>query len=158
MSSGFCCLGGAKAGPSQLMKRFGEADTRAYYHAERAAVDHVAALLDRHGIEADTHSDGETLLAFRPKDIAVLDELARVFRRCPAARFEVGGHTDSDGSAEANQSLSEDRANAVRDYLVALGIPASRLGTISYGKERPAQPGSSEQYWSQNRRSMLVVN
>ena len=80
-NGGFCCLGGAKAGPATLLKRFGEVETRAYYHAERAAVDHVAALLDRHGIAADTHSEGETLLAFRPRDIAVLEALSEEMRR-----------------------------------------------------------------------------
>jgi glycine/D-amino acid oxidase-like deaminating enzyme len=88
-NGGFCCLGGAKAGPAQLLRRFGEADTRAYYHTERAAVDHVAALLDRYGIEADTHSDGETLLAFRPKDIAVLDELAEEMQRFQQVTCEM---------------------------------------------------------------------
>ena len=80
-NGGFCCLGGAKAGTATLLKRFGEVETRAFYHAERAAVDHVAALLDRHGIAADTHSEGETLLAFRHKDMAVLSEQAEDMRR-----------------------------------------------------------------------------
>ena len=88
-NGGFCCLGGAKAGPAHLLKRFGEAETRTYYHAERAAVDHVAALLDRYGIEADTHSDGETLLAFRPKDIAVLQGLAEEMRRFQQVECEL---------------------------------------------------------------------
>lgn len=79
-NGGFCCLGGAKAGPSTLLRRFGETQTAAYYQAERAAVDHVAALLERHDIAADTHSDGETLLAFRPADIRVLNGLAEEMR------------------------------------------------------------------------------
>ncbi len=88
-NGGFCCLGGAKAGPDQILRRFGEAETAAYYRAERAAVDHVEALLDRHGIAADTHSDGETLLAFRPKDIQVLDEVAEDMRRWQQVECEL---------------------------------------------------------------------
>ncbi|MCB1492247.1 MAG: OmpA family protein [Rhodobiaceae bacterium] len=83
---------------------------------------------------------------------AVLDELARVFRRCPAARFEVGGHTDSDGSAEANQSLSEDRANAVRDYLVAAGVSPERLVARGYGEEQPIVSNDTPDGKARNRR------
>ena len=88
-NGGFCCLGGAKAGPSELLTRFGEEDTRAYYRAERAAIDHVAALLETHGIEADTHSDGETLLAFRPKDMRVLEQLSDEMRRFQQVECEL---------------------------------------------------------------------
>ena len=88
-NGGFCCLGGAKAGPATLLKRYGEAETRAYYDAERAAVDHVAALLDRHAIAADTHSKGETLLAFRPKDVAVLEGLSEEMRRFQQVECEL---------------------------------------------------------------------
>lgn len=80
-NGGFCCLGGAKAGAATLLKRFGEVETQAWYRAERAAVDHVAAVLDHHAIAADTHSDGETLLAFRPADIAGLHALSQEMRR-----------------------------------------------------------------------------
>jgi len=79
-NGGFCCLGGAKAGPDAFLRRFGEAETRAYYRAERAGVDHVAALLDTHGIDADTHSKGETLLAHRPRDVAALHDVAEEMR------------------------------------------------------------------------------
>ena len=88
-NGGFCCLGGAKAGPASLLKRYGEAETQNYYNAERTAVDHVASLLDRHRIEADTHSDGETLLAFRPKDMSVLDGLAEEMRRFQQVESEL---------------------------------------------------------------------
>lgn len=88
-NGGFCCLGGAKAGPDQILRQFGDAETRAYYRAERAAVDHVGALLDRHGIEADLHSDGETLLAFRPKDVKVLEGVAEDMRRWQQVDCEV---------------------------------------------------------------------
>ncbi|PIV74143.1 MAG: hypothetical protein COW55_10405 [Rhodobacteraceae bacterium CG17_big_fil_post_rev_8_21_14_2_50_65_11] len=88
-NGGFCCLGGAKAPASALMSRFGAVATRDYYQTERAAVDHVAALLDRYGIGADTHSEGETLLAFRPKDIKGLQDLAEEMQRFHQVKCEV---------------------------------------------------------------------
>jgi len=79
-NGGFCCLGGAKAGPAAFLRRFSEDETRSYYRTERAAVDHVAALLEEHGIDAEAHSRGETLLAHRPRDVASLHALARDIR------------------------------------------------------------------------------
>jgi glycine/D-amino acid oxidase-like deaminating enzyme len=79
-NGGFCCLGGAKAGPQAFLRRFSEDETRDYYRAEREAVDHVAAVLDGHGIGADTHSHGETLLAHRHRDVAGLHVLADEIR------------------------------------------------------------------------------
>lgn len=76
-NGGFCCLGGAKASPATLKARYGEADAKAYFRAEANAVAHVEALLDTHGIEADTHSQGETLVAHRPSARAALEEHAR---------------------------------------------------------------------------------
>lgn len=71
-NGGFCCVGGAKASPEKLAKRFGETAAREFYHAEKGAIDLVANLLDTHAIDADTHSDGEVLLAHRPQAIAAL--------------------------------------------------------------------------------------
>ncbi len=67
-NGGFCCLGGAKAGDATLTRRFGAEATQDYRLAERDAVDHVDALLERFAIDVDRHSDGETMLAHRPKD------------------------------------------------------------------------------------------
>ena len=88
-NGGFCCLGGAKAAAPALLRRFGEAATRDYYRAERAAVEHVAALLDRYGIAAETHSEGETLLAFRPRDIKGLQDLAEEMQRFHQVECEL---------------------------------------------------------------------
>lgn len=65
------------------------------------------------------------------------------------------GHADERGSREYNMALGERRANAVRDFLVLQGVDASAIETVSYGEERPAQMGSSEYAWSQNRRVEL---
>jgi peptidoglycan-associated lipoprotein len=70
----------------------------------------------------------------------------------------IEGHCDERGTREYNLALGERRATAVKNVLVALGIPANRVSTISYGKERPAVVGSTEAAWAQNRRGVTVVN
>jgi peptidoglycan-associated lipoprotein len=70
----------------------------------------------------------------------------------------IEGHCDERGTREYNLALGERRANAVKKALVALGIPANRVQTISYGKERPAVVGSNEAAWAQNRRGVTVIN
>tara|TARA_R110001592_G_scaffold20926_20_gene84807 strand:- start:30868 stop:31377 length:510 start_codon:yes stop_codon:yes gene_type:complete len=69
----------------------------------------------------------------------------------------VEGHADERGTREYNLALGERRANSVKNYLVALGVSASRVTTVSYGKERPAVPGANDSAWSQNRRSVTKV-
>ncbi|NVJ71024.1 MAG: peptidoglycan-associated lipoprotein Pal [Alphaproteobacteria bacterium] len=75
----------------------------------------------------------------------------------PRVRVSIEGHCDERGTREYNLALGERRANAVKNYLIALGVPASRMNTISYGKERPAVVGNGESTWSQNRRGVLRV-
>ena len=70
--------------------------------------------------------------------------------------FTIEGHADERGTREYNLALGERRANAVKDYLMTYGISGSRLSTISYGKERPVNSGSSPLAWSQNRRSVTI--
>jgi peptidoglycan-associated lipoprotein len=67
-------------------------------------------------------------------------------------RIQVEGHADERGTNEYNLALGERRAAAVRGYLASLGIDGSRLVVISYGEERPADPGHGEEAWSRNRR------
>lgn len=88
-NGGFCCLGGTALDAATLIKRFGEADTRLFYDAEREAVQLVAGTLDRLGIEADTHSQGETMLAHRPESVPGLDATARHMSDFHGARCEV---------------------------------------------------------------------
>lgn len=73
-------------------------------------------------------------------------------------RVTIEGHCDERGTREYNLALGERRANAVKSYLMALGVSASRINTISYGKERPAVVGNGESAWSQNRRGVMTVN
>jgi peptidoglycan-associated lipoprotein len=75
----------------------------------------------------------------------------------PQDNLTVEGHADERGTREYNIALGEKRANSVKDFLVAQGVQASRLKTVSYGKERPAVLGSNETAWAQNRRGVGVV-
>lgn len=70
----------------------------------------------------------------------------------------IEGHADERGTREYNLALGERRANSVKNYLIALGVDPRRITTISYGKERPAVPGSNETAWSQNRRGVTKVD
>lgn len=78
-------------------------------------------------------------------------------QKYPNVTAVVEGHADERGTREYNLALGERRAKAAYDYLVSLGVPASRLSTVSYGKERPAVVGSNEAAWSQNRRAYTNV-
>jgi peptidoglycan-associated lipoprotein len=86
-----------------------------------------------------------------------LDKNAKLLRDHSTVNITIEGHCDERGTVEYNQALGEKRAMAARDYLVAAGIPASRLDVISYGKERPFATGHDEASWQQNRRANFVV-
>jgi len=89
---------------------------------------------------------------------AALEQQAAWLKKYGAVRVTLEGHCDERGTREYNLALGERRANAVKDYLVALGINPSRVNTISYGKERPAAIGHNEVAWAQNRRGVMVVS
>ena len=76
----------------------------------------------------------------------------------PNLNITVEGHADERGTREYNLALGERRANAVKNYLVALGVDPRRVTTVSFGKERPAVPGANDAAWSQNRRGVTKVN
>jgi peptidoglycan-associated lipoprotein len=88
---------------------------------------------------------------------ATLDRQAAWLGRYPQVQVTIEGHADERGTREYNLALGQRRANAARDTLVAGGVAAARISTISYGKDRPASLGSNEQAWSQNRRAVTVV-
>ena len=79
-------------------------------------------------------------------------------RRYGNVSVTIEGHCDERGTREYNLALGERRAQAVKNVLVALGVPASRVATISYGKERPEIPHSDDQSYAQNRRGVTTVN
>lgn len=73
------------------------------------------------------------------------------------ANIAIEGHCDERGTIEYNLALGEKRAKAAYDYLVSYGISGSRLTTISFGEDRPADPGHDETAWAKNRRAEFVV-
>ena len=88
----------------------------------------------------------------------LLDAQSRFLRANTDLKFIVEGHCDERGTREYNLALGEQRATAVRDYLVIQGIDPDRIKVISYGKEKPAVVGSNGMAWSKNRRAVTVID
>jgi len=91
-----------------------------------------------------------------PEARDVLERQSDWLKRFPIVTITVAGHSDERGTREYNLALGERRANAVKDALIANGVGADQLETVSYGEERPAVQGSNEHAWGQNRRAVLV--
>jgi OOP family OmpA-OmpF porin len=89
--------------------------------------------------------------------VGLLDRLAETAMRCPNATIEIAGHTDSDGEESVDQTLSEKRAEAVMDYLVKAGLPASRFVAVGYGSTQPVAGNDTDEGKAQNRRIEFVV-
>jgi peptidoglycan-associated lipoprotein len=87
----------------------------------------------------------------------VLNGNADLMKRYPAWVVTIEGHCDARGTAEYNLALGERRALATRNYLVSVGVPSGRLRTVSYGKEFPFDPGSTEEAYARNRRAHFVL-
>lgn len=87
----------------------------------------------------------------------VLERKAAWLRSNPDVSVVIEGHCDERGTAEYNIALGERRARSAMDFLVDLGISASRLRTVSYGEERPLDPGHNENAWALNRRAHFVI-
>ena len=98
---------------------------------------------------SEIRGDGRDALT---KDAALLKQ---IFQQDPNFSVVVEGHCDERGSAEYNLALGDRRATAAKDFLVQQGVPADRLKTISYGKERPQCTEASEDCWQKNRRAHL---
>lgn len=95
--------------------------------------------------------------AIRADARPVLDAQAQWLNRYPAVRVRIEGNADERGTREYNFALGARRANAVRDYLVGRGVAAARIETVSYGKERPIDPGSNEAAWARNRNGHTAI-
>jgi peptidoglycan-associated lipoprotein len=87
----------------------------------------------------------------------ILDKQAFWLAHYPDIKIRIEGNCDERGTREYNFALGARRANAVRDYLVAHGIDASRISTVSYGKERPTDPGEGEDAWAHNRNAHTAL-
>jgi peptidoglycan-associated lipoprotein len=93
-----------------------------------------------------------------PQGRAMLDKQAQWLAQYNRYSFTIEGHADERGTREYNIALGAKRAQSVREYLIARGIDASRMRTISYGKERPVAVCDDISCWSQNRRAVTVLN
>jgi peptidoglycan-associated lipoprotein len=104
---------------------------------------------DRVFFDLDAHD-------IRPDQEPTIRAWADWLREHPGAVFMIEGHCDERGTREYNLGLGARRATSVKNFLVSLGVEASRVRTISYGKERPAEAGSTEDAWAKNRRGVAV--
>jgi peptidoglycan-associated lipoprotein len=100
--------------------------------------------------------------AFDKSDVSgdargTLDKWVAFLKKYPSDNLTVEGHCDERGTVEYNLGLGDRRATAIKNYLVAQGVDAGRLKTISYGKSRPAVMGHDEAAWAQNRRGVGVI-
>lgn len=93
-----------------------------------------------------------------PAAQGILAQNANWMRQWPSTRIRIEGHCDERGTNEYNLALGDERSNAVRDYLISLGIESSRIATVSRGEEAPFCTESEEGCWSQNRRAHFVVS
>lgn len=91
--------------------------------------------------------------ALSEEAMGILERNARIMQEHPAVNYLVEGHCDERGTIEYNMALGEKRAKTARDYLVSLGVSASRLQVVSYGENRPFAPGHDESAWRLNRRA-----
>ena len=95
-------------------------------------------------------------ISLTTKSRETLRKQATYLRKNKNLNITVEGHADERGTREYNLALGERRANAAKDYMMTYGISGKRISTISYGKEKPINPGSDPLAWSQNRRSVTV--
>jgi peptidoglycan-associated lipoprotein len=120
----------------------------------KALEDYLNKLLDAYFDydKADLRTDAQTALN---NDSSELRSLLKEF---PNTKFVVEGNCDERGSAEYNLALGERRAKAAEEFLVQIGVPATRLTTISYGQERPICTDHDENCWQKNRRAHLSAS
>ena len=93
----------------------------------------------------------------RPGDAEILKGDATLLAKNSTVKIQIEGHCDERGTIEYNLALGERRANSAKGYLVSLGMPADRISTISYGKEKPLDPGHNEEAWAKNRRDHFII-
>ena len=93
----------------------------------------------------------------KEEDRSTLSRQAAWLQKYPQVRVIIQGNCDERGTREYNLALGARRANAVKEYLVSLGVSGARVDTISYGKERPICTESNEACWAQNRRGVTVI-
>lgn len=112
--------------------------------------------LNRRGYLKDAFFDLDRY-EIRQDQREALQKDAEWLKKNPTVKFTLEGHCDERGTDQYNMALGEQRAQAVKDYLVQLGVDPSRIQIVSYGKERPFVIGHDERAWAQNRRDHFLV-
>jgi peptidoglycan-associated lipoprotein len=123
-----------------------EAEERARLAAEQAAKSSLQIVyfdFDKYNLRSDAQS--------------AADFNAGVLQEYTGWSILIEGHCDERGTDEYNLALGERRANTVKDYFINYGLDAPRFSIVSYGEERPADPGHNEDAWAKNRRAVLVI-
>ena len=127
-----------------------EADLRAQELREELARKRMAFLNEMVHFDFDKYN-------IRPDAAEVLKNKAAWLKENPDVSVIIEGHCDERGTDQYNLALGERRATASKNFLVQLGTSASRMETISYGEERPLDPGHDEAAWAKNRRAQFVI-
>ena len=127
-----------------------------------------AALLDKQAQEAaaakaeEVEVQDRVFFSYDSTDLSdeskkILTTQAEWLKSDPSIKVIVEGHCDERGTNEYNMALGDRRANAAKAFLVKMGVSRSRIDTISYGEERPQEPGHDESAWSRNRRAAFIL-
>jgi peptidoglycan-associated lipoprotein len=153
---------GAKPAPAATMKKAepsmaGEDEAAKKAEAERQARLRAEAEARKVRMEIQAFESGNIYFDFdkselKPEARAVLEKKGSWLRAHPEFFLRIEGHCDERGTSEYNLALGERRANAALQFLNALGVSMARMSTMSYGEERPVDPGHSENAWAKNRR------
>src|SRR5256714_2194675 len=133
---------------AERVRRQREADSLA---AARGATDEVRSML-----AAMIHFDYDKAV-LTGEDVGTLDQKVAILQANPALRIRISGHCDERGSDEYNLALGNRRATAAKQYLTSHGIDAGRIETVSYGEERPIDPGHNDVAWSRIRRDEFDI-
>ena len=118
---------------------------------------HIGWQEDAKMFEADTVYFDFDSFAIKASEKAKIETVAAYLKGNSGQAIEIEGHCDERGTEEYNRSLGEKRALSVREALVRAGIAPERIDTISYGEDRPADPGNTEAAWKKNRRGVFVL-
>ena len=133
--------------------------------AKNNRIELIKTNIDETGLRKAIDRDGKTVLQIsfetgkyiiKPGGLDIVDQIAKLLKKDKKLKLSIEGHTDNAGSAIMNKKLSQDRANAVLNRLVELGIDRKRLKSVGYGLEKPIVPNNSEENKKQNRRVEIV--
>jgi peptidoglycan-associated lipoprotein len=144
-----------EAGPGGTMAPGGQIQTGGGPTVNREEFENMDA--DRAALAASTVHFAYDSAVVRNSEKANVQAVADALGRDASTKLLIEGHCDERGTEEYNRSLGERRALALRQALAKIGVDPSRIRTISYGKDKPADPGHDESAWSKNRRGEFVL-